>query len=375
MNHASEVAAADRPAGAAPSAPGAARAAAPAPPAQRPSDHGRWRWVGAVAAAALLVAGASAWWSNDRASRLERDFARRLQQVEATAQQREEQLRLLGDSLRDAQAKLALTEAKLADSLGQQLQLRQLYDEMARNRGELLLADVENSIMIAAQQLQLAGNVRSALLALQDAEQLVARSSPPALVNLRRVLARDIERLKGLPLADYAAAIARLDAVIAAVDQLPLLSDVGSVPDTDAGVAVEPRPGLLGLSDRVARTGVQGWDAFVAELRGLFRVQRVDQPEAVLLSPEQRFFARENLRLQLLQARSNLLARNEPLFRGDLTRALKIVERWFDPQHRAVASAVASLRQLHSAAVALELPSLADSIAAVRAARTGSESR
>jgi uroporphyrin-3 C-methyltransferase/uroporphyrinogen III methyltransferase/synthase len=329
-----------------------------------------------LAVAGLLGAGAAAWYADGRIERIEREFARRVQHLEASTQQREQQLKLLGDSLRDAQGKLALTEAKLADSLGQQLQLRQLYDEMARSRGELMLADVENSIMIAAQQLQLAGNVQSALLALQDAEQLLARSSQPALIGLRRVLTRDIERLKAVPLADFAAAVARLDALIAAIDQLPLLAEP-PMPTTDdgAGAGATPRSGLLGLPERMARTGVQGWDAFVAELRGLFRVQRVDQPESLLLTPEQRYFARENLRLLLLHARLNLLARNEPLFRGDLGRATKTVERWFDAQHRTVAGALVTLRQLQSMPLAIDLPSLADSIAAVRTARASGDSR
>jgi len=379
MNDSSEAATAAAPVrSAAAAAPPPPTPADPLPGLQAPARRTGVVLATALAVAGLLGAGAAAWYADGRIERIEREFARRVQHLEASTQQREQQLKLLGDSLRDAQGKLALTEAKLADSLGQQLQLRQLYDEMARSRGELMLADVENSIMIAAQQLQLAGNVQSALLALQDAEQLLARSSQPALIGLRRVLTRDIERLKAVPLADFAAAVARLDAVIAAIDQLPLLAEP-AMPATDDGAGASasatPRGGLLGLPERMARTGLQGWDAFVAELRGLFRVQRVDQPESLLLNPQQRFFARENLRLLLLHARLNLLARNEPLFRGDLGRAMKTVERWFDTQHRTVAGALTSLRQLQSTPLAIDLPSLADSIAAVRTARASGDSR
>ncbi|MEI7445997.1 MAG: hypothetical protein WCK28_13995 [Burkholderiales bacterium] len=97
----------------------------------------------------------TAWFVQDRTGRVERDLARRLQDAELRDGQRDQQLKLLGDTLRETQAKAAVLEAKLADSLGQQSQLRQLYDEMARTRGDLMLADVENSIMIAAQQLQI----------------------------------------------------------------------------------------------------------------------------------------------------------------------------------------------------------------------------
>jgi uncharacterized protein HemX len=324
---------------------------------------------------ALLAAGAL-WFAQDRVGRIERDLARRLQDTEIRSQQLEQQLKLLSDTLRDAQGRAAVLEAKLSDSLGQQSQLRQLYDEIARTRGDLMLADVENSIMIAAQQLQLGGNVNSALLALQDADQVLARSNQSAMIGLRRVLTRDIERLKGVPLADFAAAVNRLDAVIGGVEKMSLLADVSPVDPSPVALRGEAPPdGLRGLPQRVARTGLQGWDAFVAELRQLVRVQRLDQPDVLLLSPDQRFFARENLRLQLLNARLNLLARNESLFRADLARATRAIERWFDPQQRVTASAIASLAQLQGAPLSIELPSLAESIGAVRAARAASDAR
>lgn len=331
-----------------------------------------WTLLGVVA---LLVLAAS-WFVQDRIGRVERDLARRLQDTELRDAQREQQMKLLGDTLRDAQGKAAVLEAKLADSLGQQSQLKQLYDEMARTRGDLMLADVENSIMIAAQQLQLGGNVQSALLALTDAEQVLARSNQPSMIGLRRILTRDIERLKSVPLADFAAAVNRLDAVVGLVEQMPLLADLQMSGTT--AVSARPdvaEPGLRGFPERVARTGLQGWDAFVAELRSLVRVQRVDQPEALLLSPDQRFLARESLRLQLLNARLNLLARNEALFRADLGRSTSAIDRWFDGQHRSVIAAQGALRQLQATRLAVDLPSLSESVAAVRAARAASDAR
>ena len=110
---------------------------------------------------------AVALYAQGRVARVERDLVKRIQAVEAREQQFEQQSRVMSDSLRDTQGKAAVMEAKLADSLGQQSQLRQQYEQMALSRGDAMLADVENSVMIAAQQLQLGGNVPSALLALQ----------------------------------------------------------------------------------------------------------------------------------------------------------------------------------------------------------------
>jgi len=378
-------------------------ASSPAAAASRPSSagpvstaSGQQRTVLIGIAAVLLIAITAVWFGNQRLARAERDFARRLQSVELAAAQRQEQARLLADTLREAQGRLALMEARLAESLGQQLQLRQLYDEMARNRGDLLLADVENSILIAEQQLQLGGNVQGALLALQHADQVLGRASLPSAIALRRTVAQDIERLKAVPQADFTAAVARLDAVIGSIEQMPALADLeparppasetprqpSARPQSPMPSAEDAPPGppdapgdWQELAQRVWRTVRQGWEVFLAELRGLLRVQRVDRPDALLLSPDQRFFARENLRLQLLHARMNLLSRNEALFRADVSRSLQSIERWFDPRHRAVAGNIATLRQLQATELASDLPSLADSLSAIRAARAASEAR
>jgi uroporphyrin-3 C-methyltransferase len=49
------------------------------------------------------------------------------------------------------------------------------------------------------------------------------------------------------------------------------------------------------------------WD----DVRQLIRVRTVDTPEALMLSPSQAYFVRENLKLRLLNARLALLSRNE----------------------------------------------------------------
>jgi uncharacterized protein HemX len=125
--------------------------------------------------------------------------------------------------------------------------------------------------------------------------------------------------------------------------------------------------------ERLASTGWQGWQALLSELAQLFRVSRVDAPDVVLLAPEQQYFVRENLRLTLLTARLALLAHAEPLFRADLKRAVEWLETYYDKRERSVANAIAALRQLQDTRIAAELPSLGDTLAAVRTARSARE--
>jgi uroporphyrin-3 C-methyltransferase/uroporphyrinogen III methyltransferase/synthase len=104
------------------------------------------------------------------------------------------------------------------------------------------------------------------------------------------------------------------------------------------------------------------WD----DIRQLIRVRTVDQPEALMLSPGEAYFVRENLKLRLLNARLALLSRNEGTFRDDLASAQQTLARYFDTKARSTQSALALLRQVQANNVTIEVPDLSESLNAVR---------
>lgn len=307
----------------------------------------------AVAVAAL----AWGWWSERAAlAAVRAEVAQRLRDAASESKEARAVAREAQDALRDAHAKIGALEARQLESQSQQLALESLYQELSRSRDDWVLAEVEQTLTIAARELQLAGNVRAALAALQAADARLARSDRPQFLGLRKVIARDIERLKAAPDLDIAGMTVRIDQVIAAVDQLPLLVDGrpgAAAPKPEAGA---PEAGWWDRSWRKV------WD----ELKGLVRVQRLDAADASLLAPESRYFLRENLKLRLLHARLALLQRDEQAFRSDVKAAQGWLARYFDTRQKAVAGAVQTLGQLNAVAVTVELPTIADSLNAVR---------
>src|SRR5438477_8882242 len=157
-----------------------------------------------------------------RIATTQEELARRLREIESDAREARSVARQAQEALRDSQGRLAQLEGRLAESQSQQLALEALYQELSRNRDEWQLAEIEQVLAIASQQLQLARNVRAALLALQSADSRLARTDRPQFAPIRRALARDIERLKAAPAVDFAAVAARIDNLIAGVDSLPL---------------------------------------------------------------------------------------------------------------------------------------------------------
>src|SRR5947209_3856209 len=186
----------------------------PNEPAARPIDRRSSRlMVLTLIAIALASALATAFWfdARQRITATQEEAARRLRDIEADAREARSVARLSQEAVREAQVKIAQLEARLAESQSQQLALEALYQELSRNRDEWQLAEIEQVLAIASQQLQLAGNVRAALLALQLAEARLTRADRPQFAPVRRALARDIERLKSLPTADFVGMSSRID--------------------------------------------------------------------------------------------------------------------------------------------------------------------
>lgn len=102
------------------------------------------------------------------------------------------------------------------------------------------------------------------------------------------------------------------------------------------------------------------------DVRQLIRVRSVEHPDALMVSPAQAYFMRENLKLRLLNARMALLSRNEAAFRADLIAAQEALVKYFDTRARATQGAQALLRQVQSSNLAIEMPTLSDSLNAVR---------
>jgi uroporphyrin-III C-methyltransferase len=307
-------------------------------------------------AIALAAALATLFWvdARNRIGATQEELARRLRDIEANAGEARSIARQSQEAVREAHVKVAQLEARLAESQSQQLALEALYQELSRNRDEWQLAEIEQVLAIASQQLQLAGNVRAALLALQLAEARLAKADRPQFVPLRRALARDIERLKALPVLDVAAMSARIDSLVATVDSLPLAFEERSVASKD--------PSPAGERGFWSRLGSEVW----SELRQLVIVRQVGSSEPPLLPPPQAYFLRENLRLRLLNARLSLLTRDEAGYREDLRAAQAWIRRYFDVGTKQAADALAQLKQLSATSISFELPTISESLEAVR---------
>lgn len=262
----------------------------------------------------------------------------------------------------EAQKKLAELEQAAADAAA-------AGSPAAPGRDDVLLFEVERLVTLATHDLQLTRQPTTALAALELADARLAAANAPRWLALRRALARDIERLRAVPAVDIAGIAVKLDQLIAGADLWPMASAPAAPPKAAprAG-AKKGEPAPESPPEPSAWQRLRAWLA--AEFGELVRINEVATPEALLLGAEQEKLVRQQLKLRLLGARVALLARNDRLYRADIDSAQTLLALYFESRHPGVANAAATLRQLSAARLAIDVPALADSPAAVRAARS-----
>jgi uroporphyrin-3 C-methyltransferase len=314
----------------------------------------------AIAALALVLV---VWMLTYRQlSSLEGEVAKRLAVFEARNNESQLLARQAQEGSRELQVKIGVLEQKLVESQNQQVALEAMYQELARGRDEASLAEIEQLVFSASQQLQVAGNVKAALLALQAAESRLQRMDKPQFLNLRKAITKDIERLRASPSVDMTGISLRIDEVIEGIDDLPLLPG---------------KPGEKQAAEKQALEQSSWWRRFAnevwADFMTLLRIQNMEKAELPLLPPEQAYYARENLKLRLLTARMALLAHDEANYRRDLKAAQAWLKRYFDEKDKVVKSAVGVLQQLAGSPVRVDVPDISASVAAVRGFKLGPE--
>lgn len=248
-------------------------------------------------------------------------------------------------------ARAEILEEKYTESFDQQAALKALYQELANNREERMMSDVEQLLVIASQQLQLAGNIKPALLALQAADTRLQPFDSPKVVNLRKSINQDIQRLQNLPAADITGISLKLANLSQRVDQLALISD-----HRPTSAKLSP------ASDFVSNPWQKLTKEIWQDIKSMVRIERIDHPEPPLLTPEQTFFLRENIKLHLLTTRIALLKHDEVSYKADLKAAQTAINLHFDVKEPLTENTLNEIKTLANTSILNEIPDIEQSL-------------
>jgi uroporphyrin-III C-methyltransferase len=289
------------------------------------------------------------------------------------------------DVAREASARSSLNESRLGEVALQRSQLDELMQSLSRSRDENLVVDVESALRLAQQQAQLTGSVEPLLAALKTADQRLVRAAQPRLNGVRRALASDTEKIKAAAVTDIPSLLVKLDEIGRLVEDLPVVNTVTPVVRVQQAEKVEKAGAASKMGDTKSTTDNQdtdwqsnlqnfwhkNWQNVRAELVKLVRVSRIENPDAVLLSPEQTYFMRENLKLKVLNARLGLLGRQIQSAKTDLLSVADDVRKYSDPTSEQAQLLQTSLSQVQTQLSNAVIPALDSSLAALTLAASG----
>jgi len=274
---------------------------------------------------------------------------------------------------RDTAAHLSLTDGKLSEVALQRTQLEALMQTLTRSRDENTLDELESAVHLAQQQAQMTGSVQPLLETLRVADLKLSKFSSPRFAALSAAVKHDLNQIKSTALADTPNLLIEMDQVVHLLDVSPLANEVGTkraqsldtLGPTSASAAsgvTKPATWVETLSQSFLKNFIQNlWDGF----KGLVRVSEIDNPQATLVSPEQGFFIRENLKLKLLNARLALLSRQTDAAKMDITSVDTQVKSYFDLKNKNTQIALSTLDQVEKDLHNLDVPRLDQTLSAL----------
>jgi uroporphyrin-3 C-methyltransferase len=313
---------------------------------------------------ALTVVFAWQWFNGHRTiSNMEQQLAEKISDMSANSKANQILMSQSQVQVRELAAKVTMMETRFGEARNQRAALEALYNDLSGNRDEAALAEVEQMLRIAMQQLKLTGNVKTALIALQSGDTRLKRMDRGAFNGLRKRIGKDIGKLRALPSLDIPALNLQLDDLISEVETLPLAHQL-RVMETKSEQITSTKDGVE-------------WKRVLREIWGEFklmvRIENTGSDAIPLLSPDQEFFLRENMKLRLLSARIALFSRDERSFKQELDTAQHWLKKYFDSKSEQSIRIQSMLSKLVASSIKINFPDISGSLQAVRDYRQAHE--
>ncbi len=314
----------------------------------------------------LGIAGAGVWVGKQAMGR-EAQLNARLAALESIPAAKEDTS--VADLSQQWQRQLAAESAKREElSRTQAEQLQGIESRLMEQRAELsrfgavdrqdwLLAEAQYLLRLANQRLIMADDVVAAKALLSSADSILKELDEVTLYEVRAAVAADLAAVRAVPRRDVQGMYLSLAALIEQADKLVIFQ----MPEKAQRELVEPAEDWQGRL-------LQGYETALLKLSDYIIIRRRDVPIEALMDPQWEGLVRQNLRMLLEQAQVALLSGNELLFRESLERARHWVSEFFVSDEAAAKALADEISVLQEARIAVSMPDISRSLAAVDAA-------
>lgn len=328
-----------------------------------------WLWLLLIVVAALTLVGWAGWrgwqlWQADQQARQQQ-----LQTLQSQLKQARGEINTLRSNLSDASDSASRDSRSIAALQGRVNDVERSVDTLGNvvrgGRQRVQLDVVEQLLLSANDQVQLAHDPVVARRALEAADDRLAALDSPRLFALRKEISEEQAALKKVDEPDLTATSLALSQLIDSVPQLPLRDHPHPLDDS----APAPDAGAAGNTDRGWFS--RGWHRIGSALRSLFHLRRTDHPIEPMLTAAQEPLVGEVLTLRLDTARAALVQRHTAVYRNALTSAQHWLQHYYRVQDPAVGDAVDQLTKLSAIDLDPTLPDISHSLDLLRDVRNG----
>ncbi len=248
---------------------------------------------------------------------------------------------------------LETRQAMLADAVNQPT------EEAIHINEDYALAEVEHLLIIATYNLQLDHDIATALAAMEAADNRLNGLRDPAVLSIRELLIAEMNELRSLNQADLSGLGLYLSDLINRVDMLPLKKNV---------VVEKPKALLDKEPEQMELAGIKQFFVLVwEELKSLVIITRDTEVNKARLLPEEIYFLRANLKLELANARFAVFNRDTENLQASIDHIQGWLNEYFDLADAAVQNIHDSLLRMKDLELAFPQMDISSSLESVRA--------
>ena len=255
------------------------------------------------------------------------------------------------------------------------LELRKKLDELTTNQEMLTqavnqpveqqihinedyaLAEVEHLLIIASYNLQLDHDVATALAAMDAADARLKGLRDPMVLSVREQLIADMNELRSLNQADLSGLGLFLSDLINRVDQLPLKENI-----------VVQKPEIVAEQNEEQLAGIKNFFVLVwEELKSLVVITRDTEVNKARLLPDEIYFLRANLKLELANARFAVFNRDTNNLHASIGHIETWLNEYFDLSDASTQNIYDSLNKMKNLELEFPRMDISSSLESVRA--------
>jgi uroporphyrin-3 C-methyltransferase len=224
---------------------------------------------------------------------------------------------------------------------------RIVAEKNVRHPHDWILSEVEYLINLSGRKLWLEHDITTTIGLLKAADLRIIEMRDPSLNPLRRAILEDINMLEVLPEHDLDSAVLSLSSLERRIDKLVI-----------AGLEVPKVEGdaNLALSSDVSDWKVnlkKSWDTFI---ESFIVISHRDVAVEALLSPEQSWYLKENLRNHLSKAEFAVYREQQDLYDMALNNAAQLIELYYDMTDKNTQQFYTSIKSLSQQKIVFSYP-------------------